>query len=41
MALGAMNKARQLNITVPEDISLIGFDNIPFYTLYNSKLTTV
>ena len=41
MALGALNKANILNISVPEDISLIGFDNIPYYTLYNTKLTTV
>ncbi|HAK47476.1 MAG TPA: LacI family transcriptional regulator [Spirochaeta sp.] len=41
MALGAMNKAQLLNISVPDDISMIGFDNIPYYTLYNTKLTTV
>ena len=41
MALGALNKATTQNIRVPEDISLIGFDNIPFHNLYNTKLTTV
>ena len=41
MALGALNKAKLLNISVPDDISLIGFDNIPYHTLYNTKLTTV
>ncbi len=41
MALGALNKAKLLNISVPEDISLIGFDNIPYYTIFNTKLTTV
>ncbi len=41
MAFGALSKAKSLNISIPEDISLIGFDNIPFYSLYNTKLTTV
>jgi DNA-binding LacI/PurR family transcriptional regulator len=41
MALGVLNKAAHLNISVPEDISLIGFDNIPYYSLFNTKLTTV
>ncbi len=41
MAFGAISKAKSLNISIPEDISLIGFDNIPFANLYNSKLTTV
>ena len=41
MAFGVLNKAKALNISIPEDISLVGFDNIPYYTLYNMKLTTV
>lgn len=41
MAFGALTKARSLNISIPEDISIIGFDNIPFYSLFNTKLTTV
>ncbi|MCF7943544.1 MAG: LacI family transcriptional regulator [Spirochaetia bacterium] len=41
MAFGAISKAKSLNISIPEDISLIGFDNIPFANLYNSKLTTI
>jgi DNA-binding LacI/PurR family transcriptional regulator len=41
MAYGALSKAMNLNISVPEDISLIGFDNIPFYSFYNTRLTTV
>jgi len=41
MAFGVMSKANSLNISIPEDISLIGFDDIPFYSLYNTKLTTM
>lgn len=41
MAFGVLSKARSMNISIPEDISLIGFDDIPFYSLYNTKLTTV
>ncbi len=41
MAFGALSKAKSMNISIPEDISLIGFDDIPFYSLYNTKLTTV
>lgn len=41
MAFGVLSKANSLNISIPEDISLIGFDDIPFYSLYNTKLTTV
>ena len=41
MAFGVLNKAKSLNISVPDDISLVGFDNIPYYTLYNMKLTTI
>jgi DNA-binding LacI/PurR family transcriptional regulator len=41
MALGVLNKSKILNISIPEDISLVGFDNIPYYSLYNTDLTTV
>lgn len=41
MAFGVLSKAHALNISVPEDISLIGFDDIPLYSLYNTRLTAV
>lgn len=41
MAYGALNKANSLNIVIPDDISLIGFDNIPFYGFFNTRLTTM
>jgi DNA-binding LacI/PurR family transcriptional regulator len=41
MALGALDAARDLGVTVPDDLSIIGFDDIPAasWTAYN--LTTV
>ncbi len=41
MALGVLNKANMLGISIPEDISLIGFDNTPYNNIYQTKLTTV
>ncbi len=41
MAYGVLNKANSLNIVIPDDISLIGFDNIPFYGFFNTRLTTM
>jgi DNA-binding LacI/PurR family transcriptional regulator len=41
MAFGVLTKANSLNISIPKDISLIGFDDIPMYSLYSTRLTTV
>jgi LacI family repressor for deo operon, udp, cdd, tsx, nupC, and nupG len=41
MAFGVLTKANSLNISIPKDISLIGFDDIPMHGLYPTKLTTV
>jgi DNA-binding LacI/PurR family transcriptional regulator len=41
MAFGVLTKANSLNISIPTDISLIGFDDIPMYGLYSTRLTTV
>jgi DNA-binding LacI/PurR family transcriptional regulator len=41
MAFGVLTKANSLNISIPRDISLIGFDDIPMYGFYATKLTTV
>jgi DNA-binding LacI/PurR family transcriptional regulator len=41
MAFGVLTKANSLNISIPKDISLIGFDDIPMYGFYGTKLTTV
>ncbi len=41
MALGAMQQFRAAGLTVPQDISLIGFDDIAFAALSDPPLTTV
>jgi LacI family transcriptional regulator len=41
MALGALEAARAAGRSVPEDLSIVGFDNIPFAALANPPLTTV
>ena len=40
-AIGAMRAFTAAGVRVPEDISLIGFDNIPFCELTSPALTTV
>jgi len=41
MAVGTLNKAQALNISIPNDISLVGFDGLPLYGLRGTGLTTV
>lgn len=41
MAFGVLTKANSMKISIPGDISLVGFDNIPLYSLYTTKLTAV
>jgi DNA-binding LacI/PurR family transcriptional regulator len=41
MALGALEAARAANRRVPADLSIIGFDDIPFAALANPPLTTI
>lgn len=40
-ALGAMDAARECGLRVPDDISIVGFDDIPQSSLVFPKLTTV
>src|SRR5258708_37541686 len=40
MALGALEAARSAGRSVPDDLSIIGFDDIPFAALANPPLTT-
>lgn len=40
-AIGLMQAARELNIRIPEDISLLGFDNIRLTSLPQIDLTTI
>ena len=41
MALGALEAARSAGRRVPDDLSIVGFDDIPFAALANPPLTTV
>jgi len=40
-AIGALGAIHEMGLRVPEDISLIGFDDIAFAHLTNPPLTTV
>jgi len=41
MALGAMKAARELNRRIPEDLSIVGFDDIPESAYFYPPLTTI
>jgi DNA-binding LacI/PurR family transcriptional regulator len=41
LAIGAMTAARQAGLTVPEDVSVVGFDDIEFAAYYDPPLTTI
>jgi len=41
MAIGALKAFTQLKVRVPEEVSIMGFDNIPFSDCTNPPLTTI
>ena len=41
MALGAMSVIREAGLRVPDDIAIVGFDDIPMASLASPGLTTV
>jgi DNA-binding LacI/PurR family transcriptional regulator len=41
MAFGAIRAARNLGLRVPQDLSVVGFDNIPLSSYFEPPLTTV
>ncbi|MDJ0885521.1 MAG: LacI family DNA-binding transcriptional regulator [Desulfobacterales bacterium] len=41
MAMGAINELRRLGLSVPEDISVVGFDDIVFAGAFHPPLTTI
>lgn len=41
IALGAMDAARKANVRMPEDLSIVGFDNLPAAAWVHPALTTV
>ncbi|MGC9467741.1 MAG: LacI family DNA-binding transcriptional regulator [Anaerolineae bacterium] len=40
-AIGAIEAAREMGLRVPEDLSVIGYDDIPEAAYYNPALTTI
>jgi LacI family transcriptional regulator len=41
MAIGALSALRELHIEVPEEVALVGFDDIPVARFINPPLTTI
>ena len=41
IAIGAMKALKQCGYKIPKDISIIGFDNMPFSSIIEPMLTTV
>lgn len=41
IALGAMKALQEAGYSIPDDISIIGFDDIPFCEIFSPSLTTV
>jgi LacI family transcriptional regulator len=40
-AIGVMEVAREMGLSIPHDLSLVGFDNMPESAYLNPPLTTV
>ena len=41
IAFGAIKRLRELKIKIPEDIAVIGYDNVPFSSVISPSLTTL
>ena len=41
MAIGALQAARRLGLNVPEDLGIVGFDDIPEAAYFYPSLTTI
>ncbi len=41
VAVGALSRLRELEVAVPRDLSVVGFDDIPFAAFLGPPLTTV
>jgi len=41
MAFGAIRAIKEFGLKVPDDLSVVGFDNIPFSSYFDPSLTTI
>jgi DNA-binding LacI/PurR family transcriptional regulator len=41
MAVGAIRALREADLCVPDDVSVIGFDDIPLASYFDPRLTTL
>ncbi|MCX7771959.1 MAG: LacI family DNA-binding transcriptional regulator [Clostridia bacterium] len=41
MAIGAIKSAKEEGLRIPEDLAVVGFDNISFAAMYDPMLTTI
>ena len=41
IALGAMKALQEMGYKIPEDVSVVGFDDLPFSEISNPALTTL
>jgi LacI family repressor for deo operon, udp, cdd, tsx, nupC, and nupG len=41
LAIGALRQIKEAGLKVPDDVAVVGFDNIPFASMMNPSLTTV
>jgi LacI family repressor for deo operon, udp, cdd, tsx, nupC, and nupG len=41
MAIGAIKAVKEAKLSVPEDVAIVGFDNIPISTIIEPALTTI
>lgn len=41
LAIGALRSIKEAGLKVPDDMAVVGFDNIPFASMMNPSLTTV
>jgi LacI family transcriptional regulator len=41
IAFGAINALKEKGISIPKDVSIIGFDDMPFCEITNPSLTTI
>ena len=41
MAFGVIKRLNELKIRIPQDIAVIGYDNVPFSSVISPSLTTI